>query len=260
VRAVIEAALEAELAEHLGYTRYDAAGSARTRNSRNGTRRKTVRTALGPVEIDVPRDRWGTFNPVTVGKWQREVFGIDKLLLPLAAKGASLGDSVNLLAQAYPVDVSMSLLTRIALTVRGRVAGWHERRLEPRYPILHLRVTAQRLAGRSSAPQAFAYVVGSRPVEGGSRHELLGLYSGHRSGEQWQSVLGDLRLRGLTGVRSVVGESSPPVRDAVSGLWPGATLTLANDGSQARRVAAERRSRGPEGGPDAAPRRAPHHR
>src|SRR5688572_2323000 len=125
-KTVIEAALEAELIEHLGDSTYDDARFSRRSNSRNGNRPKTVRTVVGPIEIDAPRDRWGTFEPMTVGKWQREVVGIDRLLLLLAAKGAPHDRIVALLSQVYPSHARQGTLGRIAATARARLAGWHE--------------------------------------------------------------------------------------------------------------------------------------
>ena len=91
-KTVLETALEAEMTEHLGYARHDPAGRDGG-NSRNGSRAKTVQTEIGPVEIDVPRDRDGTFSPVVVGKRQVRLGGIDQIVLSLTARGLTTGES-----------------------------------------------------------------------------------------------------------------------------------------------------------------------
>jgi transposase-like protein len=226
---VIEAALEAELVEHLDESRQDDARLSRRRNSRNGNRPKTVRTVVGPVEIDAPRDRWGTFDPMTVGKWQREVVGIDRLLMLLAAKGAPPQQVVDLLSQVYPPDVPEGTLHRIAATTRARLAEWHDRRLDEHFPVLHVHVSALQTQRGQVAGFPFVAVVGVAETEDGSpRRELLSLHALllHRAGEQpWQHVVSDLRRRGVGGVRAVFGEGSALLRAAVVNAWPCATVT-----------------------------------
>jgi putative transposase len=232
-KTVIEAALEAELVEHLGYAKYDPAGRTRGSNSRNGTRPKTVRTVLGPIEIDAPRDRWGTFDPMTVGKWQREVVGVDRLLLPLAAKDAPEQEMVALLSRVYPPGASSHTLTRIAGTTRAHLASWHARSVESHFPVLQVQMSALRTKHGDLAGFPFVSVVGVRaptPAAGSSR-ELLSLQATPCNGatEPWYAVLSDLRRRGLTGVRCVVGEGSTLLRDAAVRIWPGATFSSAEE-------------------------------
>lgn len=225
-KTVIEAALEAELVEHLAEDRTDHPRRPGRLNSRNGSRPKTVRTVIGPLTIDVPRDRWGTFDPLTVGKWQREVVGIDRVLLPLAAKGAPLQEIFALLSQAYPSHAPASTLRRIAATARARLADWHERTFKSQFPVLHVHVSTLRTGdGQSTGFPVLSVVGASAPdAHGQQRRELLSLYAVRpdRGGEPWRAVVSDLRRRELSGVRSVVGAASPQFRAAVAGVWPGA--------------------------------------
>jgi putative transposase len=224
-KMVIEAALEAEMVEHLAQARSDGSRLGR-HNSRNGTRPKTVRTLIGPLTIDVPRDRWGTFEPLTVGKWQREVVGVDRVLLPLAAKGAPLSEMVALLTRAYPPHAPASTLNRIAATARARLAAWHERTFEAQFPVLHVHVSTLRTGEGQPAGYPVLSVVGATApdADGQQRRELLSLYAvrPERGHEPWRAVVSDLRRRELSGVRSVVGAASPQFRAAVAGVWPGA--------------------------------------
>jgi len=220
---VITAALDAELQEHLHGGRSEA-GRLRQRNSRNGSRAKTVRTLIGPLTIEVPRDRWGTFDPMTIGKWQREVIGIDRLLLPLAAKNAPHQEIVSLLSQVYPSHAPQRTLGRIAETTRARLAGWHDRTLDAQFPVLHVHVSTLRTGQGQPAGFPVLSVVGATsPDPGGRQHrELLSLHAVHadRGQEPWRAVVSDLRRRQLRGVQSVVGVASEQFRAAVMGGWP----------------------------------------
>ena len=103
-KTVLETALDAEMTEHLGYDKHDPAGRE-PGNSRNGTRAKTVLTELGPVEMDVPRDRDGTFEPVIVKKRQRRLDGIDQIVLSLTARGLTTGEVAAHFAEVYGATV-----------------------------------------------------------------------------------------------------------------------------------------------------------
>ena len=104
-KQVLETGLEVEMSEHLGYDRHEATGRD-GENSRNGTRAKTVTTEVGPVELEVPRDREGSFEPKTVRKRQRRLHGVDVMVLSLAAKGLTTGEISAHLADVYGADVS----------------------------------------------------------------------------------------------------------------------------------------------------------
>lgn len=239
-RAVIEAALEAELVQHLGYTKYDPAGRDPGSNSRNGSRSKVVRTVLGPVRIEVPRDRFGTFDPITVGKWQRAVVGLDTVLLPVAARGAPFEATVELLRHAYPSGTPEETLRRIATMTSERLAAWHTRSLAATFTALDVRRSALRDRLGRVAGSPFVRVVGAPVSEVGSpsQPDLLALYA--VPGPQatpWLSILGDLKRRGVRGVRVVSGHSDEwaELHRCVGRLWPGAVVS-----TQARSLAAAR--------------------
>src|SRR5215213_6557997 len=109
-KTVLETALEAELSEHLGYDKHDPVGRNRA-NSRNGTRTKTVLTAVGPVQIEVPRDRDGTFEPVIVRKRQRRLDGIDQIVLSLTARGLTTGEISAHFAEVYGASVGKDTIS-----------------------------------------------------------------------------------------------------------------------------------------------------
>jgi putative transposase len=120
---VLETALDAEMAEHLGYDKHDPAGRG-SGNSRNGTRAKTVFTEIGPVEIEVPRDTNSSFEPQIVKKRQRRLSGIDEIVLSLTAKGLTTGEIAAHFADIYGVRVSKDTISRITDKVIADMAEW----------------------------------------------------------------------------------------------------------------------------------------
>jgi putative transposase len=128
-KRVLESALEGEITDHLGYDRHDAAGRG-SGNSRNGHRAKTVTTEIGPVQIAVPRDTTGTFEPRIIKKRQRRLTGVDELVLSLSAKGLTHGEICAHLTEVYGANVSKSTITTITDTVVDGMAEWQNRPLD----------------------------------------------------------------------------------------------------------------------------------
>ena len=173
MRAVIEAVLEAELAEHLKALDGQMATRRSGGNCRNGARVKSVRTVAGYVTIRSPRDRWGTFQPVTVGKWQRRVVGVDRLVLPLAAAGSSLDDTFGLVGHAYGSLVSRRTLLAMAASVRARLDPWHQRRMPTSVHALLLGRAVVRSRNGDLVARPVHTAVG---VTADGSRELLGLW------------------------------------------------------------------------------------
>ena len=128
-KQILETGLEVEMDEHLGYTKHDAAGRNGA-NSRNGTRSKTVITEVGPVDIDVPRDRDSTFEPATVKKRQRRLNGVDSMVISLTAKGLTTGEVQAHLAETYGTDVCRETISKITDRVLDDLAEWQNRPLD----------------------------------------------------------------------------------------------------------------------------------
>ena len=122
-KTVLETALEAEMTEHLGYEAHDATGRDGG-NSRNGTRTKTVLTEIGPVEIEVPRDRDASFDPVIVRKRQRRLDGIDEIVLSLTARGLTTGEVAAHFDEVYGAKVSKDTISRITDKVLEELSEW----------------------------------------------------------------------------------------------------------------------------------------
>ncbi|MFD8652308.1 transposase, partial [Streptomyces mirabilis] len=135
VKLVLEGALEAEMAEHLGYEKGDPAGTG-SGNQRNGTSRKTVLSQVGPVQISIPRDRAGSFTPQIVPKHARRVEGFTETVVSLYAKGLTTGEIQAHLAEVYDVEVSRDLVSRATAQVAQDLAAWRTRPLDRVYAVL----------------------------------------------------------------------------------------------------------------------------
>ena len=125
-KIVLESALDGEITDHLGYDKHDPAG-ANSGNSRNGLRAKTVLTDVGPVELNVPRDRDGSFEPTIVRKRQRRLSGVEDMVLSLSAKGLTTGEISAHLAEVYGADVSKQTISTITDKVMDGMAEWQNR-------------------------------------------------------------------------------------------------------------------------------------
>src|SRR6516165_5271542 len=128
-KTLLESALDGELSEHLGYDPYEVAGH-NSGNSRNGTRKKTVLTDIGPIELEVPRDRAGTFEPVIVPKRRRRLNGVDALVCSLSAKGLTHGEICAHLREIYGAEISKESISRITDRVLEGMSEWQNRPLD----------------------------------------------------------------------------------------------------------------------------------
>ncbi len=151
-KLVGEAGLEAEMTAHLGYDKHDPAGRDGG-NSRNGTRTKTVLTEIGPVAIEVPRDRAASFAPVTVPKRVRRLRGVDEMVISLVARGMTTGDVQAHLAEVYDTRLSRQQISDITDTVLERMGEWQNRPLDAVYPVvfidaIHVKIRDGQVANR----------------------------------------------------------------------------------------------------------------
>jgi len=170
----LEATLDAEMDEHLGYDKHDPVGR-NGGNSRNGKRSKTLLTEVGPVPIDVPRDRDGSFTPQIVAKRQRRLGGIDDLVISLTAKGLTTGEVAAHLAEVYGATVSKDHISTITDRVLDGMAEWQNRPLDPVYPVIfidciHVKIRDGQVANRP------IYVALATTADGGK--DVLGLWAG----------------------------------------------------------------------------------
>jgi putative transposase len=225
-KRLVESALEGELTDHLGYPKHDAAGRDGG-NSRNGTRAKTVLTEIGPLEIDVPRDRDGSFEPQIVAKRQRRLSGVDELVLSLSAKGLTTGEVAAHLAEVYGAQVSRQTISTITDKVIEGMAEWQNRPLDPVYPVIFIDAINVKIRDGKVANRP-VYVALAVTCEG--RRDILGLWAGEapsvtggpvgEGAKYWLHVLTEIKNRGVNDVLMVVCDGLTGLPDAISTVWP----------------------------------------
>ena len=221
-KTVLETALEAEMDEHLGYPPYAVEGR-NSGNSRNGTRSKTVLTEVGEVEIEVPRDREGSFEPRIVAKRQRRLAGVDEMVISLAAKGLTTGEISAHLADVYGAEVSRDTISRITDRVVEELADWQSRPLDSVYPVvfidaIHVKIREGKVVNRPVYSAVGVSVNGER--------DILGLWvgDGGEGPKYWHQVLSELLNRGVQDVCIVVCDGLRGLPEAIADIWPQAIV------------------------------------
>jgi transposase-like protein len=221
-KTVIESALEAELTEHVGYGPYDPAGR-NSGNSRNGSRSKTVITDIGPIGIDVPRDRDGSFEPQLVRKRQRRLGGVDALVCSLSAKGLTHGEIAAHLAEIYGAEVSRETITRITDRVLEGMTEWQNRPLDRIYPVIFIDAIVVKIREGQVANRPIYVALG---VTCDGERDILGLWAGDggEGAKYWHHVLTEIKNRGVGDCCIVVCDGLSGLPDAVSSVWPRAIV------------------------------------
>ena len=219
IKQFVEAAAQGEMDAHLGYAKHDPAGRDGA-NSRNGTRSKTVLSEAGPVEVDMPRDRDGSFDPQIVKKRQRRLDGVDGIVLSLAAKGLTTGEISAHLAEVYGAEVSKATITAITDRVLEAMSEWQNRPLDPVYPVIFIDAIMVKIRDGQVANRPI-YVALAVNVDG--ERDILGLWAGeHGDGEGakfWLRVLTDIKNRGTLDVCMIVCDGLKGLPDAVNTVW-----------------------------------------
>jgi putative transposase len=222
-KTVIETALDEEMTEHLGYEKHDTAGK-QTANSRNGVRPKTVLTeTTGPVEVDVPRDREGTFEPVIVKKRQRRLTGVDEMVLSLYAKGPTTGEISAHFAEIYGASVSKETVSRITDRVFEEMAAWQNRPLDEVYAAIFIDAIVVKVRDGQVANRPVYAAIGVT-LEG--EKDILGLWAGTggEGAKFWMSVLTDIKNRGVKDTFFLVCDGLKGLPEVVTNVWPLTTV------------------------------------
>src|SRR4029450_1423697 len=201
-KTVVETALEEEMSDHLGYDKYDPAGR-NGGNSRNGSRAKTVVTEIGPVEIEVPRDRDGSFDPQLVRKRQRRLDGIDEIVLSLTARGLTTGEVAAHFAEVYGAKVSKDTISRITDQVVEEMTEWRNRPLDRVYPVIFIDAVVVKVRDGQVVNRPFYVVIG---VTVNGERDVLGIWAGDggEGAKFWLGVLTEIKNRGVDDVCMVV--------------------------------------------------------
>lgn len=218
-KAVLERALSEELTEHLGYDRHDPSGRG-SGNSRNGSYGKRVLTDLGPVDLEIPRDRAGSFEPKIVPKGTRRLEGFNEKVIALYARGMTTRDIQSHLREMYQVQVSPDLISRVTDAVVEELTEWQNRPLDAVWPVIFIDALNVKIRDGIVANRP-VYVAIGVDLEG-AKH-VLGLWVGKGGGESakfWLSVLAELRNRGVADVCILCCDGLKGLPDAVTATWP----------------------------------------
>src|SRR5215475_12164131 len=224
-KAVLERALAEEMTGHLGYDKHDPAGRG-SGNNRNGTTGKTVLTDIGAVDLAVPRDRNGSFEPQIVRKGQTRLDGFNERIIALYARGMTTRDIRAHLREMYDVDVSPDLISRVTDAVVDELAEWQSRPLDQVYPVIFIDALMVKIRDGVVTNRAVYVAIG---IDCEGARQVLGLWIGPTAGESakfWMSVLSELRSRGVADVCIVCCDGLTGLPDAIGVTWPAAVVQL----------------------------------
>ena len=202
----------------LGYGKYDYVEKA-CENSRNGYSKKTIKTEIGPVALNIPRDRNGDFEPKIVPKHQRTVNGIDEKILSLYAAGMTTRDISEQVKSLYGVDVSAETVSNITNRILPLVSEWQNRPLEKRYSFVFMDAIHYKVRDDKQVIIKAAYVVIGVNLDG--EKEVLGIWIGaNESSKFWLSVLNDLKNRGVQDVLIFCVDGLNGFKEAIGAIFP----------------------------------------
>src|SRR4051794_10121442 len=213
---VVEAALEAEMTEHLGHP---PGGVPQGRNVRNGSTPKTVQTDLGPVEFNTPRDRDGSFEPKLVAKRQTRLAGLDEKILGLYAGGMSVRDISHHLSELYGTEIGRDTISRITDAVLEDVSAWRTRPLDRVYPIVYFDAIMVKVREDRAVQTRACYLAMGVTVEGD--REILGIWWQQTEGAKfWLAILNDLHKRGVADVLIACVDGLAGFPEAIAAVFP----------------------------------------
>lgn len=223
-KAVLERALGGELTEHLGYEKHDPAGRG-SGNSRNGTTAKTLKGKSGEIQVDVPRDRNGTFEPQIVKKHQTRFDGFDDKILSMYARGMTTRDIQGHIEEIYGVEVSPTLISNVTDGVMEEVKTWQNRPLDAVYPILYLDALHVKIRDAGHVQNRAIYVALGVQLEG--HKEVLGLWAGQAEGAKfWLQVVTELKNRGVQDIFIACVDGLKGLPQAIETVFPKAQVQL----------------------------------
>jgi len=223
-KALIERAMQAELTDQLGYEKNDPARKP-TANRRNGSSKKRLRSDQGPMDIEVPRDRDGEFEPVIIPKHKREFKGFDDKILSMYARGMTTREIAGHLKEIYGTEVSPELISRATDSVKELLDEWRSRPLEPFYPVLFLDALVIPVKDDSKIQKKAFFLALAIRIDG--QKELLGIWAEQNEGAKfWLGVLNELRNRGVQDVLIAAVDGLTGFPEAINSVFPKTEVQL----------------------------------
>lgn len=218
IKAGLERGLQAELGDHLGYDKGDP-DAALFPNSRNGAFPKTVATAVGDVELAIPRDRDGTFTPTLVPKGSRRLGGLDEMIVSLYAGGMTVRDIEHHLVSTIGTEISRETISKITDEVLEEVLAWQRRPLEAFYPVIYLDAIVVKVRDGAHVRNKAAHIAVGVDMEG-IKH-VLGIWVQATEGAKfWAGVCAELANRGVKDVLIVCCDGLTGFPEAIEATWP----------------------------------------
>ena len=223
-KRVAERALEAEMDHHLGYSKHDPKGH-RTGNSRNGRNSKSVRSVHGEIEIDVPRDRNGDFEPKLVKKGEKQLNGFDDRIISLYSRGMTTRDIQAHFLDAYGVEVSATFVSQVTNAVMDEVRAWQSRPLDSVYPVVYLDALVVRSRASGAVQNKAVHL--ALGINRDGEKELLGLWIAQNEGAKfWLSVMTELKNRGIQDIFIACTDGLKGFPEAIEAVYPQTQIQL----------------------------------
>ena len=217
-KRLVERAMDAELTDHLGYERGGAPPGG-VGNARNGTTPKTLRTDHGPVRVETPRDRQGSFEPRILPKRTTRFAGFDDKIIALYARGMSVRDIQAYLGELYGVEVGRDLISRVTDAVLEDVRAWQQRPLDDLYPVVFLDCLVIKVREAGSVQRRACYLALGVTLEGD--RDVLGMWFQETEGAKfWLQVLNDLKQRGVEDILIACVDGLKGFPEAIEAVFP----------------------------------------
>jgi putative transposase len=223
-KALVERAMNAEMSHHLGYEKHAVTGRG-SGNNRNGKSRKKIQGDFGSVEIEVPRDRKGTYDPQIIPKHERRFAGFDQKILSMYARGMTTRDIQSHLEEMYGVEVSPALISEVTDAVVEEVKAWQTRPLEPIYPIVYLDALMVKMRHEGRVENRAVFVGIGVTLEGNK--EVLGLWTSAAEGAKfWLQILTEVRNRGVNDILIACVDGLKGFPEAIQSVYPKTQVQL----------------------------------
>jgi transposase-like protein len=221
-KITVEAALNAEMESHLGYSKHTRTDSS---NSRNGAGKKQLLTEDGPIDLSVPRDRDNSFEPQLVKKHQRRFTSMNERILSLYAKGMTTREIEAAFEEMYGAEISPALISKVTESVMDEVIAWQSRPLEALYPIAYLDGIVVKVRQDKQVINKFIFLALGVNLQG--RKELLGIWLAENEGAKfWLSVLTELKNRGVKDILIACVDGLKGFPDAIHTVYPETRVQL----------------------------------
>jgi putative transposase len=222
-KALVQRVLEAEMSHHLGYEKHEQSKSSG--NYRNGTTPKKLLTERGEVEVEIPRDRNGDFEPKLIGKYQRRLTGFDDKILSLYARGMTTREIQGHIEEIYQTEVSPDLISTVTDEVMSEVESWQTRPLDAVYPILYLDAIVLKIRDNGQVKNKALYLAVAIKMNGDK--EVLGMWMSLNEGAKfWLSVVTELKNRGVQDILIACVDGLKGFPEAIGSVFPSTQVQL----------------------------------